>query len=380
MFRDGRRLNLMIGGLFYGSANVPACRTHATTGVVGYATFKPTLALSHAAALWLNEIAAPRILQSRLGDKPLSMGMERLVWQPEPSAISMLDCLWGVGKETVILSLPRPLVEALISTVQSGLALPSDPARSLVLELALEPVLARLETLTQHSFQLICVVEATTAGPYLEFAITYGPFTGKARLFLFAPLDGPVPPAFRVLGELLGQLPRERRELCPELPVIVAGEIGSLRTTVALVRNTRKGDALLPDVITFARGQVILTAGRLWAVADIAGARLILRGPFRLQPHPLELTHMMTQSEMQQPPSEADLDNIEITLVFECGRWPIPLGALRNVSEGHVFELGRPVDGPVDILVNGRRIGRGDIIRIGEELGIRLRGGLAVHD
>ncbi|WP_342709729.1 type III secretion system cytoplasmic ring protein SctQ [Bradyrhizobium sp. B124] len=355
--------------------------TPATQLPGGPAPFSPALTLSHAVVSWLNEIASFRVpLQNRLGDRPLSLRMNRLVWQAEPVATSMLDCVFDAGSETVVLSLPGPLAEALIATVQNGLTLPSEPTRSLILELALEPLLAPLERVTQRHLQLIRTDEAARSGPYLEFDVAYGPLTCKARLFLFSSFDGPVPPAFSALGELLGRLPRQAPKLRPELPVIIAGQIGSLRITIGLVRRAQQGDALLPDAIPFARGQVILTANRLWAPAEIAGDRLILRGPFRLQSHPLKSGHMTTQSEAQQLPSEADIDNLEITLVFECGRWPMPLGTLRSINEGHVFELGRPLDGPVDILANGQQIGRGDIVRIGEELAVRLRGRLAVND
>ena len=346
-----------------------------------YTTYEPSLILTHTFVAWLNSIAGPRTpLQTSLGGKPLSVRLERPVWQAEPSSISMLDCVWSVGDETIVLSIPHALAEALISAVQSGLALPSEPSRSLVLELALEPLLAPLENQIQQRLQLLHVGKAETIRPYIEFGVIYGPVRSKGRLFLFSPLNGPIPSAFQALGELIGQLPRETRKLSKELPIIVAGEMGTLRTTASLLRKTSAGDALLPDVMPFARGEIALTAGRLWTVADVAGNRLILRGPFRSVPRPLEYAHMTTPPEPQHPPSEADLDDIEVTLVFECGRWPITLGALRGIGEGHVFELGRPVDGPVDILANGRRIGSGDIVRIGDELGIRLRRGLGGHD
>ncbi|WP_445222327.1 type III secretion system cytoplasmic ring protein SctQ [Bradyrhizobium sp. Pa8] len=345
------------------------------------ARYELSLVLTHTLVSWLNRIARPRTsVRINLGDKPLSVRLERLVWQEEPSPISMLDCVWGVEDDAIVLSIPHALAEAVISTVQSGLALFSEPSRSLVLELALEPLLARLESETQQRLQLLHVGKAETKGPYIEFDIIYGPVRGKGRLFLFSPLAGPMPPAFHALGELLGQLPREMRKLSTDLPVIVAGEIGALRASASLLRKTRAGDALLPEVMPFARGQIILTAGRLWTAADVTGNRLTLRGPFHSRPRPLEFAYMTTQPGSQQPPSEADLNDIEISLVFECGRWPITLGALRSIGEGHVFELGRPIDGPVDILANGVRIGRGDIVRIGDELGIRLRGGLAGHD
>ncbi len=241
--------------------------------------FEPPLSLSRGVVSWLNEIAAPRmVLESRLGDKPLSMRMNRLVWQADPSGTSMLDCVFRVGGEMAVLSLPRPLAETLISTVQHDLTLPSDPTRSLLLELLLEPWLARLENLLARDLQLVRIDEATTQGPYLQLDIAYGPLTGKARLFLFSSLDGPVPSAFGALGALINQLPREMRKLSPELPVMVAREIGSLRVSVALLRQAQTGDALLPDVVPYARGQVILTADKLWASALVDGDRLILQG------------------------------------------------------------------------------------------------------
>ncbi|WP_027571377.1 type III secretion system cytoplasmic ring protein SctQ [Bradyrhizobium sp. WSM1743] len=345
------------------------------------AAFMPTLTLSHAVASWLNEIAALRApLQGRLGEKPLSVRVSRTVWQAEPAATSMLDCVFEVNGETLILSLPGPLVEALIGTVQDGLTLPSEPTRSLVLELAIEPLLATLEKLTKRDLQLVRTEEARSTKPYLEFDVAYGDLASKARLLLFSSLDGLTPPVFRALGEFFGRSPRQKAKLPSEFPVIVAGHIGSLRVAIGVLRQAGQGDALLPDAIPLAQGQIILAADRLWAPAEIGGDRLVLRGPFRLRSHPLESGDMMPQSQVQQPPpSEADIDSIEITLVFECGRWPMPLGTLRTINEGHVFELGRPLDGPVDILANGQRIGRGDIVRIGEELAVRLRSRLALN-
>ncbi|WP_244919903.1 type III secretion system cytoplasmic ring protein SctQ [Rhizobium grahamii] len=273
----------------------------------------------------------------------------------------------------VVLSLSRSIVEALISTIQSGLALPSEPTGSLVLELALEPLIARLEALTQRSFQLCLVREVSKPAPYLEFEVRCGSARGKGLLFLFSPLDGPVPSAFLALRELLCQLPKHRCELPAELPIIVSGEMGSLRVPTALVRSARVGDALLPDVLPFSRGEISLSAGLLRSTAGLAGDQLILRGPFRPRTGPVEYPQMTKEPESRQQLSDSDLDDVEIMLVFECGRWPMPLGELRSAGEGHVFELGRPIDGPVDILANGRLIGRGDIVRIGDELGIRLR-------
>ncbi|BAB52654.1 MULTISPECIES: type III secretion system cytoplasmic ring protein SctQ [Mesorhizobium] len=340
---------------------------------------EPALTLSHEVASWLNDTAASRgPFQTRINDVPLSVRVAGLVWQENFAAIPMLDCICRVGAETVVLSISRSLVEGLIATVQNGLTFPSEPTASLIVELALEPLIARLEYRTQLNVQLVRVFEAATLAPYLELDIDFGPVSGKGRLFLFSPLDGLVPSAFRALGELFGQLPRQPRGLLSDLPIVVAGEIGTLHVPAAILRKACAGDALLPDLAPFGRGEIALSLGQLWASADLEGDQLVLHGPFRPRSYSLENAHM-TQLGSQLGPTE-DLDDVEIMLVFECGRWPIPLGELRSAGEGHIFELGRPIQDPVDILANGQCIGRGDIVRIGDTLGIRLRGRLGCND
>lgn len=335
--------------------------------------------LSHEVASWLNDTAASRRpFQSRINDVPLSVRMAGVVWQQKSAVVPMLDCIWRVGVETVVLSVSRSLVAWLFSTVQNGLTFPSEPTASLIVELALEPLIARLEYATQLNVELVRVCEAATMAPYLELEIGFGPVSGKGRLFLFSPLDGLVPAAFRAFSELFGQLPRQPRGCFPDLPLPVAVEIGTLGVPAALIRKACAGDALLPDMAPFGRGQITLSIGKLWAGAELEGDQLVLREPFRPRPYSLEKAHM-TQLGSELRPTE-DLDDVEIMLVFECGRWPITLGELRSAGAGHIFELGRPPESPVDILANGQCIGRGDIVRIGDTLGIRLRGRLGCND
>ena len=71
------------------------------------------------------------------------------------------------------------------------------------------------------------------------------------------------------------------------------------------------------------------------------------------------------------PPAER-LDELPVTLVFELGRSELPLAAVQGLAPGAVIPLGRDPGEAVDIVANGRRIGRGEIVRIGDELGIRV--------
>ena len=75
-------------------------------------------------------------------------------------------------------------------------------------------------------------------------------------------------------------------------------------------------------------------------------------------------------------PDESDgdgtLDDLEVTLVFEIGRRFVDLAELRSIAPGYVFPMTQDASAPVDILATGRRKGRGEIVRIGETLGVRV--------
>lgn len=69
---------------------------------------------------------------------------------------------------------------------------------------------------------------------------------------------------------------------------------------------------------------------------------------------------------------DAPIEEVPVRLVFELGRLEIPLGELGTIAPGHVFALGRDERQPIDLLVGGRRIGRGEIVSLGGALGVRV--------
>jgi type III secretion protein Q len=73
-------------------------------------------------------------------------------------------------------------------------------------------------------------------------------------------------------------------------------------------------------------------------------------------------------SDLQGP----DLDDLPVRLVFELGRVELSLGELQRLAPGALVPLGRPPDEPVDIMANGRRLGRGTLVQIGDSLGVRI--------
>jgi len=68
---------------------------------------------------------------------------------------------------------------------------------------------------------------------------------------------------------------------------------------------------------------------------------------------------------------DAILD-VPVTLAMEFGRTQISIGNLLQLHQGSIVELDRLADEPLDILVNGTLVARGEVVVINEKFGIRL--------
>ena len=66
------------------------------------------------------------------------------------------------------------------------------------------------------------------------------------------------------------------------------------------------------------------------------------------------------------------LENIEVELTVEVGRAEITIRDLLRLNEGSIIELDRLAGDPLDILVNGTIIARGEVVMIGERFGVRF--------
>lgn len=66
------------------------------------------------------------------------------------------------------------------------------------------------------------------------------------------------------------------------------------------------------------------------------------------------------------------LESIEAPVRFDLGETLATIGTLQTMQAGYVFELPRRVQDGVAISVNGALIGRGELVKVGERLGVRV--------
>jgi len=73
-----------------------------------------------------------------------------------------------------------------------------------------------------------------------------------------------------------------------------------------------------------------------------------------------------------EPDEASALDELPVRLDFELGQLELPLSEVAVLGPGHVFELARDENQPVDILANGRLIGRGRIVTVAGTLAVQI--------
>lgn len=76
-----------------------------------------------------------------------------------------------------------------------------------------------------------------------------------------------------------------------------------------------------------------------------------------------------------EPGQLQDLDllsDVSMDVTVELGQVRMRVRDLLRLTEGSVVELDRGVTAPVDVLVNGSLVARGDVVVVGDELGVRV--------
>ena len=64
--------------------------------------------------------------------------------------------------------------------------------------------------------------------------------------------------------------------------------------------------------------------------------------------------------------------DIPLKVTVELGRTRMTIKELLQIRPGSVLTLDNPADGPLDILVNGKLIAKGEVVVVNEKFGIRL--------
>jgi flagellar motor switch protein FliN/FliY len=79
-----------------------------------------------------------------------------------------------------------------------------------------------------------------------------------------------------------------------------------------------------------------------------------------------------------QPAAEPESGNLELILdvplgvSVELGRVRMPVRQLLSLTAGSVIELAKLAGEPLDVLLNGRAVARGEAVMVNDKFGVRL--------
>lgn len=77
----------------------------------------------------------------------------------------------------------------------------------------------------------------------------------------------------------------------------------------------------------------------------------------------------------QQSPTRTPLNrfyDVGMTVSVELGRATMPIGELLHLAEGAVIELDRQVSEPVDVIAQGVRLARGEVVVVDDRYAVRI--------
>ena len=70
--------------------------------------------------------------------------------------------------------------------------------------------------------------------------------------------------------------------------------------------------------------------------------------------------------------SLALLHDVEVEVTLEIGRRRMRIADVRKLGPGQTLELDKQAGEPLELFVNGRLIGRGEAIVVGDRYGVRI--------
>jgi type III secretion protein Q len=278
---------------------------------------------------------------------------------------------FSVGGTDGSLSLPFSVVKDFLSKIDPA-ANASDlsPDRAaLLLECLLSDEIDWLEAQFECPIALTSVEKGQrqSRGTALTFTLTIGGHSASCTLALE---DRRAVRLGRILDGAQGTAPRARLDL----PVNVCIWRAACSLSVDELRSLLPGDVILPEETGLADSfAVAVFADHFMAPLQLTdeGGRLTA-GPRSIRGSNWEW--IMDHSKRPEAPGieDSDLEDLPITVIFELARMSMPLKEISQLAPGAVVPIPGLSQETVDILANGKRIGRGEIVRIGDGLGIRI--------
>jgi type III secretion protein Q len=245
-------------------------------------------------------------------------------------------------------------------------------ARGVVLEHLVAPILGQMAESGFPPVRVISVGAPQPEPPAADIAFDLTIQNLRCALMLSAGQADLV--GVRDYVDFLSLAPHDRSGL----PAQVALRVGHTSLTGGELARLGEGDGIVFDETCLLERSVVAVVGERFAqICTVDDDVIGLQGPLCVRPAPV-LKSWLARSDMTFGPDDrltaepGSIRDVPVKLVFELGRVEMTLGEIELLGEGYVFDLGRPASNVVDIVAGGRSIGSGELVKIGESVGVRV--------
>lgn len=250
------------------------------------------------------------------------------------------------------------LTDSYAAGIDDLMSLPKE-LRGLLLEAALEKLLALWEQRLGQSLKLDAVdfrPTRTSGGVGLNGHLVAGndPIAGP---FWFSNHWLPL------VTQWVEALPDAAGTDWDPLPIPVRFELGQSRLGLAEFQELARDDLILIEQGAWLDDRTVsIRIGPDWRFRGaLEPQRVILQQ---------RETTMTDTADSQQ--TLAQLDELPVTVSFDLGESALALREVKLLQPGYAFELARGLERPVTVRANGAIVGSGELIQVGDCLGVRL--------
>lgn len=147
-----------------------------------------------------------------------------------------------------------------------------------------------------------------------------------------------------------------------QLPVAFSLVAASTRLGLAELQSIELHDVILGDLKSYRDSQecALFAAGSCLGTGQTVSKTFSLK---QLTPKP---------ATTMGDTAAASVNDLDIELTFVVGQTTLTVGELRGLAPGFTFELATPVSQAVTLCANGKAIGKGELIEVGDRLGVRV--------
>jgi len=158
-----------------------------------------------------------------------------------------------------------------------------------------------------------------------------------------------------------------------DVPVPFRVRVASVVLTLEEIRSVEPGDILLPDDMIHKPDAAVAVIGEhLVTPVEISAGGCRIGARIRRGRGSSWEWSLNQQSPAQTGAESGGVDALDVRVMFEAGSLDLDMSEIQRLAPGSILPLPRPPDEGLDIVVNGQRIGRGKLAKIGESTGVRV--------